>query len=304
MVTERAGLRACWMNSAGAERCTICRARPAGTRTRQEPSISAPAFFQRRMAASSPRISMPISSRMRSACRSMSANGSSPSISYGGMARVMKGAAAGCTVRTRGPLPLRDRGRAAGGVSSAGMSRLDYRQLVRHRRSVPFATRRALSVAGSGRVSADAPPRMSLRPRGQREGAVHQLEKGALFAQDEALRLRERKIFPGCGVLLQARPIGFVSREGFGLDESPSDMVGAFVRQKVADQIGAAAGNDALPVFGVGLERGALKWIDVVADEADDAHGPILVACVESMVRLTSNYERRSEYRPDSRAPR
>lgn len=28
---------------------------------------------------------------------------------------------------------------------------------------------------------------MSLRPRGQREGAAHNLEKSALFAQDEAL---------------------------------------------------------------------------------------------------------------------
>jgi hypothetical protein len=37
---------------------------------------------------------------------------------------------------------------------------------------------------------------------------------------------------------------------------------------------GAAARNDARPILGVVLERGALEWIDVVADETDDAHGP------------------------------
>ena len=45
MCTLRAGLRACWMNSRGAVRCTSARHRPRGKRTRS-PSTSAPAAFQ------------------------------------------------------------------------------------------------------------------------------------------------------------------------------------------------------------------------------------------------------------------
>jgi hypothetical protein len=45
------------------------------------------------------------------------------------------------------------------------------------------------------------------------------------------------------------------------------------VRQIVADELAAAAGNDAKPALRVLPERLALERVDLVADEAGDAQG-------------------------------
>ena len=66
------------------------------------------------------------------------------------------------------------------------------------------------------------------------ERAVDHLEKSALLAQDEAVRLRESEVLPRGGVLFQARPIRFVRRERFELYEAPGEVVGALMKQKLA----------------------------------------------------------------------
>src|SRR5450631_2131667 len=103
------------------------------------------------------------------------------------------------------------------------------------------------------------------------ERAVDHLEKRALLAQNEAVCLRESKVLPRRGILFQARPIRLVCCKRFELYEAPGDVVGALMREKVADQTAAAEGNDTAPALCVRLECGALEWVDVVADKADDA---------------------------------
>jgi hypothetical protein len=43
--------------------------------------------------------------------------------------------------------------------------------------------------------------------------------------------------------------------------------------EKIADQMTTATGNDSPPAFGILFEGGALKWVDLVANEASDGHG-------------------------------
>src|SRR5882757_4081644 len=133
--------------------------------------------------------------------------------------------------------------------------------------------------------------------RGQCEHAVDDLEERALLPQDEAMCLRESKIFPRRGIRFQAHAVSLIGRQRLELDESPCDVVGALVWKKVADQMATAAGNDETPVLRVVLERSALKRIDFVTVETDDAHGQHATPCAASMIRLASNYERRSEHR-------
>jgi hypothetical protein len=43
--------------------------------------------------------------------------------------------------------------------------------------------------------------------------------------------------------------------------------------KKVSDQMTAATGNDPTPLFGILFEGGALKRVDLVANEASNGHG-------------------------------
>jgi hypothetical protein len=91
-------------------------------------------------------------------------------------------------------------------------------------------------------------------------------------SDDEALRLSEVEVLACFRIGLQARPVRFVRGEARERDQSPGDVVGAFVRQEVADQMAAASRDDAALVLGVGPELVALKWIDVVSDETGHGH--------------------------------
>lgn len=90
----------------------------------------------------------------------------------------------------------------------------------------------------------------------------------ALFAEDEALGLREGEIGGTFGVLFDAGFVAFVGTEAVEGDESPGDVVCALVRKKIANQMASAARNDAAPVFGVLLECVALEWINLIANHA------------------------------------
>ena len=75
------------------------------------------------------------------------------------------------------------------------------------------------------------------------------------------------------GVAAQGGAVALVGGEAVKADQAPGDVVAAFVRQKVAEQLAAAAGNDAAPGLGVAAEGLALEGVDLVADEAGDGHG-------------------------------
>lgn len=80
------------------------------------------------------------------------------------------------------------------------------------------------------------------------------LEKRAFLSKDEALRLRPLKVPHPFLILLQTQTIGFIVSQRLETDHSPADVVGSFVRKKIADQVTTTAGNDAPPVFGVGFK--------------------------------------------------
>src|SRR6478672_11324038 len=105
----------------------------------------------------------------------------------------------------------------------------------------------------------------------------HGLQEGALLAQDEALLTGEAEVRRALRIGLQARAIGLVGCQAVERNEGPGDVVGALVRQKVADQAAPALGDDAPPVAGVLCEGLALEGIDDVTDEDGDGHGCLLV---------------------------
>src|SRR5207248_4846219 len=84
------------------------------------------------------------------------------------------------------------------------------------------------------------------------------------------------------------------------------------MRQKITDEVAAAARNDPTPLLGILPEKVALKRIDFVANEANDGHDfPFgferrytITDCASCMVRLTPNHERRAQRRSDRRADR
>jgi hypothetical protein len=62
-------------------------------------------------------------------------------------------------------------------------------------------------------------------------------------------------------------------KQGLERNQAPRDVIGAFMGEKVSDQMTAAAGNDPTPLFGILLEGRALKRVDLVANEAGNGHG-------------------------------
>src|SRR5262249_44027845 len=97
--------------------------------------------------------------------------------------------------------------------------------------------------------------------------AFDYLHEISLFAQDEALRLGHREILTRFAVLAEAGPVGFVRRQTLKSDQPPGHIVRPFMRKKIADQMAAAARNDAAPVFRILLKCIALKRVNLVTNE-------------------------------------
>jgi DNA-binding transcriptional ArsR family regulator len=104
------------------------------------------------------------------------------------------------------------------------------------------------------------------------EGSIHNLNEVSLFTQNQTLALRHGEIFARFGIGPQTRAIALVIGEAFECNDAPSDIVRAFMRKKISDEITAAAGNDTAPILGVLLEHAALKGIDLITDNARDCH--------------------------------
>src|SRR6516164_2237237 len=104
----------------------------------------------------------------------------------------------------------------------------------------------------------------------------HRLKEGALLAQDESPLLSEAEVCRPVRGGLEARAIGLVGSQAVEGNEPKGHIVGALVRQEVADELAAALGNDRSPIARVLGESFALKGIDGVADDDGDGHGWLL----------------------------
>jgi len=96
------------------------------------------------------------------------------------------------------------------------------------------------------------------------------LDKAPFLAQDEAVPGGEGEVGAAIRIRLRARAVGLVVGQARERDQAPGDVVRALVWQEAANEIAAAARDDAAPVPGVGGERGALCRVDLEADEAAD----------------------------------
>src|SRR5262245_21814134 len=101
-------------------------------------------------------------------------------------------------------------------------------------------------------------------------------EEGPLFAQDETLALRECEILHALGVGAQPGAIALVVGETGEGNQSPADIVRALVRQEIADEMAAGAGDELAPALRVLAKSIQLRRVDFVADETGDRHGLLL----------------------------
>ena len=68
-------------------------------------------------------------------------------------------------------------------------------------------------------------------------------------------------------------------------NQSPSDIVRAFVGKKIADEMAAASRDDTAPILGIFPELILLAGIDLIADHACNRHGLLIVfGSVESQM--------------------
>src|SRR6185295_8669678 len=83
------------------------------------------------------------------------------------------------------------------------------------------------------------------------ERPVDHLDERPFFAKDESFRLSHREIGDRLGIGFQARSVGFIRGKAVKCDQAPRLEIRSFVREKVADEVAAAARDDASPIRGV-----------------------------------------------------
>src|SRR6185503_11423800 len=88
----------------------------------------------------------------------------------------------------------------------------------------------------------------------QCEGPFNYLHKISLFTENDTFALRQREVRKGLSIRTQARAVSFISGEAIERDQSPGDVVCAFMRQEVTDKMPAATRDDAPPILCVRLE--------------------------------------------------
>jgi hypothetical protein len=108
--------------------------------------------------------------------------------------------------------------------------------------------------------------------RGETERAVYYFNKVSLLTQDEALVLGNAEILARLLIGLQTCAVSLIGGETVKCNQAPSHIVGAFMWKKIADEVAAAAGNDAAPILGVDSEPVQLKRVDLVTNQASYGH--------------------------------
>src|SRR5580700_4835119 len=106
------------------------------------------------------------------------------------------------------------------------------------------------------------------------------LHEISFFTKDKPLALCHGEILTRLGIRPQARPVSFVSRKTSEGDQAPGNIIRAFVRKEIPDEMASAARNDVPPVFCVLFERVSLERIDLVADDASDCHFVLHFECM------------------------
>ena len=84
--------------------------------------------------------------------------------------------------------------------------------------------------------------------------ARHRPQERAFLAQDEPLAFGEGEVGRAGRIAAQPRTIGLISRETLEADHRMGDVVAAFVRHEIAQQLAAAGGNDREPGARIVLE--------------------------------------------------
>ena len=105
----------------------------------------------------------------------------------------------------------------------------------------------------------------------------NQAEKDPILLADEALFLREFEILAAERIVAQAGAIGLIGGEALDRIEGISGGGRTFVRREIADQVRAAAGNGLSPDAGIMVESLAAMRLDLIADEAGDYLGLLII---------------------------
>src|SRR5579872_3021544 len=98
------------------------------------------------------------------------------------------------------------------------------------------------------------------------------LHEISFFMEDKPLALCHSEILARFIIRMQACPIGFVSGKVSECDQATRNIIRAFMRKEISDEVASASRNDAAPVFCVLFERVSLERIDLVTDDAGDCH--------------------------------
>jgi DNA-binding transcriptional ArsR family regulator len=104
------------------------------------------------------------------------------------------------------------------------------------------------------------------------------------------------------GIGLQPGAIGLIRRQTIESDQTPGDVVRAFVGQEISDKMAATARNDVAPVFRVLFESVALEGVDFISDDARDGHECSPDARL--ILRFDSSYAERADAEMSGRAGR
>src|SRR6185369_11816938 len=110
----------------------------------------------------------------------------------------------------------------------------------------------------------------SLLFRWQCEGSFNYLHKISLFTKNHTFALRQREVRKSLSIRTQARAIRFICGKAIERDQPPGDVVCAFMRQEVTDEMPAATRDDAPPILCVRLELITLERIDLITNDASN----------------------------------
>src|SRR5580693_2980735 len=100
----------------------------------------------------------------------------------------------------------------------------------------------------------------------------HLTQERAFLGEDEFVFLGKAEILHALFVGTELGAIFLVGCEACEGNQRKRDVVGAFMRHPVADEIAAASRDDGKPALGILLEHSTLEWIDLIADEHGDGH--------------------------------
>src|SRR5207302_413474 len=91
-------------------------------------------------------------------------------------------------------------------------------------------------------------------------------------------------------IRLQALSVRLIRSQAVECDETPCLEVRALVREKISDEMAAAAGDDAAPVRGVLPEIFLLERIDLIANEAGDGHSVLPITIFSMVVEVSDRF--------------